>query len=157
MRCRYGWMPCCCTAFLSWCGVVRAGALMLLCASTFLAALASAAPKVIVISLDGATPRLVDQYMASGALSPTQGLGLLQHKGVRAEQNTTVSPSLTAPGHIAIATGSTAAHNDIIANTFHLVASPFTTTISGFAAPIGGYKLTSHGPVASATPTAEPL
>ena len=118
-------MPCCGTAFMPWCWLVRAGALMLLCASTLLAAVAAAAPKVIVISLDGATPRLVDQYMASGALSPTQGLGLLQNKGIRAEQNTTVSPSLTAPGHIAIATGSTAAHNDIVANTFHLVASPF--------------------------------
>ena len=105
-----------------------------------LAAVAAAAPRVIVISLDGATPRLVDQHMASGALSPTQGLGLLQNKGIHAEQNTTVSPSLTAPGHIAIATGSTAAHNDIVANTFHLVASPFNTNVSGFSAPIGGYE-----------------
>ena len=157
MRCRYGWMLRCCTAFTSRYWIVRASVLMLLGASTLLAAVASAAPKVIVISLDGATPRLVDQFMASGALSPTQGLGLLQSKGVRAEQNTTIWPSLTAPGHIAIATGSSAAHNDIIANTFQLVASPFNTTISGFAAPIGGYELTSQGPVDSATPTAEPL
>jgi len=154
---RYDWMSCCCTSFRLWRWGVRAGALMLLCASLLLAAAATAAPKVIVISLDGATPRLVDQHMASGALSPTQGLGLLQNKGVRAEQNTTVTPSLTAPGHIAIATGSTAAHNDIIANTFHLVASPFNTNISGFSAPIGGYELTSQGPVETSTPTAEPL
>ena len=151
------WMQCYCTSFMPWRWVVRASALMLLCASTLLAAVAAAAPRVIVISLDGATPRLVDQHMASGALSPTQGLGLLQNKGIRAEQNTTVSPSLTAPGHIAIATGSTAAHNDIVANTFHLVASPFNTNVSGFSAPIGGYELTSHGPVESSTPTAEPL
>src|SRR5262245_17057266 len=155
MRYRYGWMPCCCTSFMSWCWVVRAGALMLLCANTLLAAVASAAPKVIVISLDGATPRLVDQYMASGALSPTHGLGLLQHKGVRAEQNTTITPSLTAPGHIAIATGSTAANNDIIANTFHLVASPFTSNVSGFAAPIGGYSI--DGPAESFSLTANPI
>ena len=83
-------MPCCGIAFMPWCWSVRAGALMLLCASTLLAAVAAAAPKVIVISLDGATPRLVDQHMASGALSPTQGLGLLQNKGIRAKQNTTV-------------------------------------------------------------------
>jgi hypothetical protein len=156
MRCRYGWMPCCCPSFMPRCWVVRAGALMLLCASTLLAAVASAVPKVIVISLDGATPRLVDQHTASGALSPNQGLGLLQSKGMRAEQNTTVAPSLTAPGHIAIATGSTAARNEIIANTFHLVASPFNTNISGFSAPIGGYELTSHGPVESSTPTTGP-
>ena len=131
-------------------------ALMLLCASTLLAAVAAAAPRVIVISLDGATPRLVDQHMASGALSPTQGLGLLQNKGIHAEQNTTVSPSLTAPGHIAIATGSTAAHNDIVANTFHLVASPFNTNVSGFSAPIGGYEPPAMV-LSRSTPTAKPL
>ncbi len=32
-------------------------------------------PKVILISLDGATPRLVNQYLASGVLSPDKGLG----------------------------------------------------------------------------------
>jgi Type I phosphodiesterase / nucleotide pyrophosphatase len=51
----------------------------------------------------------------------------------------TVSPLLTAVGHVAIVTGSTAAHNDVVANTFHLVASPFALAISGFGAPIGGY------------------
>ena len=101
----HSWMLCYCTSFMPWRWVVRAGALMLLCASTLLAAVATAAPRVIVISLDGATPRLVDQYMASGVLSPTQGLGLLQNKGIRAEQNTTISPSLTAPGHIARSPG----------------------------------------------------
>jgi hypothetical protein len=35
---------------------------------------ALAAPKVIVISLDGATPRLVDEYNAAGALDPASGL-----------------------------------------------------------------------------------
>src|SRR5262245_36000618 len=143
----YCWMSCA-SAF----GVQWRWAAGVWFVSAWLAAVASAAPKVIVISLDGATPRLVDQYMANGALSPTQGLGLLQNKGIRAERNTTISPSLTAPGHIAIATGSTAAHNDIVANTFHLVASPFTSNISGFAAPIGGYELTNHGPQESPMP-----
>jgi len=114
-----------------------------------------AAPKVIVISLDGATPRLVNKYLANGAISPNQGIGLLKRKGVHAERNVTVSPSLTAVGHIAIATGSTAAHNDIAANIFHLVASPFTTTISGFGSPIGGYQIT--GPAITDLPTAEPI
>ena len=50
-----------------------------------------------------------------------------------------------------IATGSTAARNDIIANTFHLVASQFATNISGFSTPIGGYEITSHGPGESST------
>lgn len=112
-------------------------------------------PKVILISLDGATPDFVEQYLKSGVLSPKQGLGLIKNKGVYAERNVTCSASLTAACHIAISTGSTAARNDINANTFHLVASPFTSNISGFAAPIGGYLTT--GPATSLYPTAEPL
>ncbi|MCI0540017.1 MAG: alkaline phosphatase family protein [Verrucomicrobiales bacterium] len=116
---------------------------------------ASATPKFILISLDGATPRFVDQYLASGALNPNEGLGLLQSKGFSAHINQTVSPSLTAVGHIAIATGSKAAKNDVVANTFHLVASPFTFNISGFGAPIGGYLI--DGPAETPSPTAEPI
>jgi predicted AlkP superfamily pyrophosphatase or phosphodiesterase len=114
-------------------------------------------PKVILISLDGATPRLVNQYLDSGVLSPNEGMGLLASKGVVAQQNQTITPSLTAPGHVAIATGSSAANNDINSNSFHLVASPFTQNISGFGAPIGGYSISIDGAAASADPTAEPL
>jgi hypothetical protein len=117
--------------------------------------LASATPKVIVISLDGGTPRIVDQYLASGVLSHSRGLGLLASHGFSATQNVTIAPSLTAPGHIAIATGSTVADNDVVSNTFHLVASPFTFNISGFGAPIGGYSIDGPGPALS--PTAEPI
>ncbi len=113
-------------------------------------------PKVVVISLDGATPRLVNQYLDNGALSQTEGLGLLKNVGISALQNITVTPSLTAPGHIAIATGSSAANNNINANSFHLVASPFSSNISGFGAPIGGYSFANH-PEDGHDPTAEPL
>src|SRR5262245_16042528 len=116
-------------ALATWSSMVGTGAAALLVSATLLTAAVAAAPKVIVISLDGATPRLVDEQMQSGVLSPTRGLGLLQSTGIRADQNITVSPSLTAPGHIAIATGSTAARNDVVSNTFHLVASPFATTV----------------------------
>src|SRR5919106_2882721 len=116
---------------------------------------ATAAPRVIVISLDGATPRLVDEYTAAGALDGASGIGRLAARGLAARQNATVNPSLTAPGHIAIATGSTAAHNDICANAFHLVASPFALNISGFGAPIGGYSI--DGPAESPAVTAEPI
>src|SRR5262249_893710 len=101
----------------------------------------AATAKFILISLDGATPRLVNQYLASGILPANKGLGLLQNQGFSAQINQTVSPSLTAVAHIAIATGSIAAKNDVPANTFHLVASPFTFNISGFGAPIGGYLI----------------
>lgn len=112
-------------------------------------------PKVILISLDGATPDFVEQYLAEGILSHKQGLGLIKSNGVYAERNITCSASLTAACHVAIATGSTAARNDINANTFHLVASPFNSNISGFAAPIGGYSPLE--PAESAQPTAQPL
>lgn len=116
---------------------------------------ADAAPKVVLISLDGAEPARINQYLKTGVLPQNQGLGLLKSQGVMAKQNITVSPSLTAVSHIAIATGSTAAKNDIPANSFHPVASPFTSNISGFGAPIGGYSLA--GPTESPNPTAEPL
>jgi len=115
----------------------------------------AARPKVILISLDGATPSLVEQYLSSGVLSPNQGLGLLKSHGIRAQQNLTCTPSLTAACHIAIGTGSTTARNDIDTNSFELLASPFGQTISGFAAPIGGYSI--HGPAESPAPTAESL
>lgn len=114
-----------------------------------------ARPKTIVISLDGATPRLVNQFFANGVLPKKQGLGLLRRAGIAAKQNFTILPSLTAPGHIAIATGSTVPNNDVSANTFHLLASPFTSNISGFGAPIGGYSIDGLGE--SQNPTAFPI
>src|SRR5215471_6007403 len=114
-----------------------------------------AASKVVVISLDGCKPAIVQQLLASGDLNTNKGLGLLLSRGAFASGSMTVSPSLTAPNHIALATGSTGAHNDVAANTFHLVASPFALTISGFGAPIGGYQFSPLGP--DPTPTAEPL
>jgi hypothetical protein len=122
---------------LSFCAVVTA---IVACIATP----AHSEPRVVLISLDGATPRLVREFMRDGTIPSDKGLGLLARHGATADHNITVHPSLTAPAHIAIATGSTAARNDIQANTFHLAASPFITTISGFSAPIGGYS--HHGP-----------
>jgi len=114
-------------------------------------------PKVILISLDSMNPTWVDEFIEKGALKENQGVGLLRSLGVSARQNVTITPSLTAPSHVAIATGSTSARNDINANSFHLVASPFTSNISGFGAPIGGYTLSNGTPSESTAPTAEPL
>lgn len=119
--------------------------------------LAKAPPKVVVISLDGATPSLVDQYLSNGVLRPNEGLGRLKRQGIVAQRNITITPSLTAPAHIAIGTGSIAARNDINANNFHLVASPFNQNISGFAAPIGGYSIGIDGSIDGHEQTAEPL
>src|SRR5215471_11302895 len=114
-----------------------------------------ATPKTVIISLDGATPRIVDQLNANGQLNPNEGINLLRAKGFSAQQNITIAPSLTAAAHIAIATGSIAAANDVVSNTFHLVASPINFTISGFGAPIGGYLI--DGPAQSPELTAVPL
>ena len=112
-------------------------------------------PKVVLISLDGAKPDLIQHYLRSGALSWQSGLGRLVRNGVVAGQNITATPSLTAVSHIAIATGSTAAHNDISANTYHAIAQPIGQTLSGFGGPIGGYQFSPLG--IDPTPTAEPL
>ncbi len=113
-------------------------------------------PKVVLISLDGATPWLVEQYLADGTLPKDKGIGLLKAKGLTAKQNVTVTPSLTAAAHIAIATGSNPARTDVIANSFHLVASPFASgNISGFSAPIGGYFI--DGPAHMDQVGAEPV
>lgn len=100
-----------------------------------------AAPKTVVISLDGATPRIVNDLLHRGVLPLRRGIGVLRRDGFSAKRNVVIAPSLTAASHVAIATGSTAARNDVVSNTFHLVASPFSSNISGFAAPIGGYSI----------------
>src|SRR5262249_47316636 len=98
---------------------------------------------------------LIDQYLATGVLDPNSGLGYLRSHGIEAQQNLTVTPSLTAPGHIAIATGSNANNNDINSNTFHLLASPFNANASGLWAPIAGYH--TQGPGEPSEPTANPV
>lgn len=115
----------------------------------------SATPQVVLISLDGAQASRLDRYLADGTLNASQGLGLLKSRGIVATRNLTVSPSLTAVSHIAIATGSSAPKNDVPANSFHLLASPFSRNTSGFAAPIGGYSI--DGPMETHDHTAEPL
>src|SRR5262245_61540536 len=127
--------------------------------SVVLCTSANATPKAIIMSLDGATPRIIDQLNDSGQLNPNEGFNLLRAKGFSAQQNVTIAPSLTAAAHIAIATGSIAAANDVVSNTFHLVASPFNFTISGFGAPIGGYLIDgpAQSPVVTAVPLWQPL
>jgi predicted AlkP superfamily pyrophosphatase or phosphodiesterase len=112
------------------------------------------AAKFVLLSLDGATPHLVEEFIAQGILPADRGLGWLQQQGVSAQQFTVATPSLTAPSHIAIATGATAVQNNITANRFHLLGTPFEQTISGFAAPIGGHYLSGQEATA---PTVTPL
>lgn len=136
---------------------IGAAALLLAAALT-----GCASPRVVVISLDGAAQYLVDSLRSEGALPDDKGLGRLERHGVVAAGSETVNPSLTAASHIAIATGSTAARNNVPGNTFHLHASPFGSNVSGFSAPIGGYAFAPGGTSQAAgkgsvLPTAEPL
>jgi predicted AlkP superfamily pyrophosphatase or phosphodiesterase len=124
-------------------------------ASFFLLPISWAAPKIVLISLDGATPRIVNDLLRRGILPRDRGIGWLRSHGFFAEQNIVVAPSLTAVSHIAIATGSSAARNDVVSNSFHLLASPFNSNISGFSAPIGGYSI--EGPSATPSATAFPV
>src|SRR5262245_29845345 len=114
-------------------------------------------PRVVLISLDGAKPDLIDQYLRDGVIDKRTGLGRLAKHGVSADQNVTATPSLTAVSHIAIATGSTAVHNDIPSNTFKAVLQPITASLSGFGAPIGGYLIQGGLPAPPPTPSSEPL
>jgi hypothetical protein len=60
--------------------------------SAVLCTSAYATPKAVIISLDGATPRIVDQLNASGQLNPNEGINLLRAKGFSAQQNITIAP-----------------------------------------------------------------
>ena len=132
----------------------RLAASAALCAFSVVTTL-HAAPRVVLISLDGATPRArATQFMRDGTLPARPRARAARARGRRRRSATSRSTRRSPrPAHIAIATGSTAARNDIPANTFHLVASPFTATISGFGAPIGGY--TYHAPRTRGSPRAD--
>lgn len=112
-------------------------------------------PRVVMISLDGAKPDFIQKFIDEGVLPRDGGLARLSRRGAIALQNVTASPSLTAVSHIEIATGSTAVHNDIPSNTFQAIVGPISSSLSGFAAPIGGYRQNPLGP--SQRPTALPL
>jgi len=112
-------------------------------------------PRVVLISLDGAKPNFIQRFIDDRTLPHDGGLARLSRHGAVALQNVTASPSLTAVSHIEIATGSTSVHNDIPSNTFQAIVQPTFSSISGFAAPIGGYNVSPLGP--SPKPTAQPL
>ena len=112
-------------------------------------------PRVILVSADGASPDVIDAFIRSRVLPSDTGFGRLQRTGVIATANIPVTPSLTFGAHVAIATGSSPARNDISSNAMHPVAGPLATNMSGTLAPIGGYRLNPLGPLSQ--PGAEPL
>src|SRR6201990_3686284 len=111
-------------------------------------------PRMVLISLDGAKPDFIQKFIDEGVLPRDGGLARLSRQGAVAVQNGTASPSLPAVSHSAIPTGSTAVHNDIPSNTFEAIVGPISSSLSGFAAPIGGYRENplGAGPPATTSP-----
>ena len=118
---------------------------IVLAISAFAATLSFAQPESLSFRSTAQCRAWLREFIQDGTIPHVRGLGLLARYGSTALRNTTTNPSLTAPGHIAIATGSTAPRNDVPANSFHLVGSPLTLNISGFGAPIGGYDFDHSG------------
>src|SRR5262245_8378148 len=58
-------------------------------------------PKVVLISLDGAKPDVIQKFLDQGVL-PRHGALAELSRGAVARQNVTATPSLTAVSHIAI-------------------------------------------------------
>jgi hypothetical protein len=83
------------------------------------------APKVILISLDGATDTIVDKYLQNGVLDAKTGLGLLKSKGVAATDNETITPSLTAAAHIASEAKDYRVSGGVGNDTFYLLPSRY--------------------------------
>jgi predicted AlkP superfamily pyrophosphatase or phosphodiesterase len=135
---------------------------MRLCVAATLALLAagaaaqpSPAPRVVLISTDGANPDVIDAFIRSGVLPADTGFGRLRRTGVSAGENVPATPSLTFGAHMTLATGSIPARHNISSNALHPVAGTVASTMSGTLAPIGGYSLNPLGP--AAMPSAEPL
>jgi hypothetical protein len=64
------------------CRIVAAAA-----ACALVATPALGAPRVVLISLDGGTPRLVQEFMRDGTIPRDRGLGALAHRGLVAERD----------------------------------------------------------------------
>lgn len=113
------------------------------------------APRVVLISTDGASPDMVDALIRSGVLPADTGFGRLRRTGVSAREHVPATPSLTFGAHVTLATGTIPARHNISSNALHPVAGTVASTMSGTLAPIGGYSLDPLGP--APRPGAEPL
>jgi hypothetical protein len=122
--------------------------LVLLLVSVFLLVVADALAQsrhssspTILISFDGAQPKVIERLLREGKLSKEGGFAKLIREGTKAEGMTSVLPTLTATNHITIATGAYPEQTNIPMNTFHDTETALTTTVSGFGAPINAETL----------------
>jgi hypothetical protein len=116
---------------------------------------AYATPKAVIISLDGATPRIVDQLNGSGQLNPNEGINLLRAKGFSAQQN--ITSRLRSPRLRTSPSPRVQSRRTMTLSQTHSISSPVRShsTSAGFSAPIGGYLI--DGPAESPDLTAVPL
>ncbi|WP_409369063.1 alkaline phosphatase family protein [Lysinibacillus sp. 38-6] len=89
--------------------------------------------KVILISFDGMKNDYTNQYVQENKLPHIQQL---LENGVTAKNPMTITPSLTAPSHAAIATGATPKETGIVSNHFHEPSTALEKEKSGFRAEI---------------------
>ena len=87
--------------------------------------------KVILISFDGMKNDYTKKYVQENKLPHIKQM---LENGVTAEKPTTITPSLTAPSHAAIATGATPKQTGIVSNHFHEPNTALDNEESGFQA-----------------------
>lgn len=85
--------------------------------------------KIILISFDGMKNDYTKKYMRENKLPHIKKL---QENGVSAKDPITITPSLTAPSHAAIATGATPKQTGIVSNHWHEPNKALDTDDSGF-------------------------
>ncbi|WP_139368069.1 nucleotide pyrophosphatase/phosphodiesterase family protein [Priestia abyssalis] len=90
--------------------------------------------QVILISFDGMRNDLTKKYVNEGKLPHIQKV---MQSGVTAEYSTTISPSLTAPSHAAIATGTTPSKTGIVSNQWHEAGTSLGNLKDAFHAELG--------------------
>lgn len=89
--------------------------------------------KVILISIDGMTNDFTKKYVKENKLPHIKQL---QDNGVLAKKPSTITPSLTAPSHAAIATGAKPNQTGIVSNHWHEPNTALDNEESGFQAEI---------------------
>lgn len=101
--------------------------------------------RVLLLSLDGASPGELQSLWREGALN-AGGFRQFFEKGQVADRLVPVNPTLTAVNHISLATGAVPGRTGIVSNSFHPADAPaFLDRVSGFDAPIGTETLWEAG------------
>ncbi|WP_051348482.1 alkaline phosphatase family protein [Peribacillus kribbensis] len=113
--------------------------IFLLAISGFMDTVSAAEPpqeqkgQTILISFDGMRNDLTRHYVKQGKLPHIKNL---IEQGETAEKPKTITPSLTAPSHAAIATGERPSKTGIVSNQFHNREKPLRNVDDSFQAPL---------------------